>query len=305
MKYAGCRKGSRDCVYPEPRPTTKSSDGSKLGQRRVRVHDHGSSSDEVETEDAEKPPGNVQNQETSQKPVSETQTQDLIPKNPDLHPKQRSNQSTEQLQPSIEASDGLKEKSRSPSTDGSSAFSASTSARASLMGKGKLSPISTDTSPETLSWPHLPDDLQYYLQYHRNHLTYHHYFFKHHSNHFLHFILVDQALSYEPLLFAVVGFAAFQMALRRPDGKIEDFLAYYNRSVTLLRKSLAGGQEHSQSTLLTILQLATFEVDFNICCFVDPGLTAQRNILETGSICLVIKEPLTGYSSSCTLQTQS
>lgn len=133
------------------------------------------------------------------------------------------------------------------------------------MRKEQLSPISTDTSPETLPWSHLPEDLQYYLQYHRNHLTYHHYFLKHQSDHFLHIILFDQALSYEPLLFAVVGFAAFQRALKKPNGKIEDFLGYYNQSVTLLRKSLAGGQEHSQSTLLTILQLATFEVDLSIC----------------------------------------
>lgn len=257
MKYTGCRKGSRECVYPEPRPSTKSSSGSKLGQRRVRVHDHGSSSDELETEDAEKPPGTLQN--------PHSRTQNPIRNNPDMHLEKRSDRSIEQLQPSIEASDSLKEKSRSPSSDGSSALSVSNSARASFMRKEKLSPISIDTSPETLPWSHLPDDLQYYLQYHRNHLTYHHYFFKHRSDHFLHIILFDQALSYEPLLFAVVGFAAFQMALKKPNGKIEDFLGYYNQSVTLLRKSLAAGQEHSQCTLLTILQLATFEVDLSIC----------------------------------------
>lgn len=265
MKYAGCRKGSRECAYPEPRPSIKSSSGSKLGQRRVRVHDHGWSSDELDTEDAENPPGNLQNQDTAQSPLPRTQTQNPIQNNPVTHPKKRSDRSIEQLQPSIETSDSLKEKSRSPSTDGSSALSASNSARASFMRKERLSPISIDTSPDTLPWSHLPDDLQYYLQYHRNHLTYHHYFFKHHSDHFLHIILFDQALSYEPLLFAVVGFAAYQMALRRPNGKIEDFLGYYNQSVTLLRKSLAGGQEHSQRTLLTILQLATFEVDLSIC----------------------------------------
>ena len=264
VKYAGCRKGSRECIYPEPRTSSKPSSGSKLGQRRVHVHDHGSSSDELETEVAEKPAGNLL-KETSPSPLSRIQTQHHIENNPDMHPKKRSNGSTHRPQASIEASDSLKKENRSPSTDESSAFSASNSAQANFMRNDQRSSISTETSPGTFPWSHLPDDLQYYLQYHRNHLTYHHYFFKHQSDHFLHIILFDQALSYEPLLFAVVGFAAFQMALKKQNGKIEDFLGYYNQSVTLLRKSLAGGQEHSHSTLLTILQLATFEVDISIC----------------------------------------
>ncbi|KAL8731420.1 MAG: hypothetical protein Q9166_003395 [cf. Caloplaca sp. 2 TL-2023] len=90
-------------------------------------------------------------------------------------------------------------------------------------------------------------------------MTYHHYFFRHDANYFLHHILIEQALSYEPLLHAVTSFAAFQAALGKPDGKIQDFLGYYNRSVSLLRKSLASGQKHTDATLLTILQLATIE----------------------------------------------
>ncbi|KAL8775359.1 MAG: hypothetical protein Q9209_000367 [Squamulea sp. 1 TL-2023] len=100
---------------------------------------------------------------------------------------------------------------------------------------------------------------RFYLEYLRNNLTYHHYFFRHNASFFLHHILVEQALSYEPLLYAVIGFAAFQATLRKPNGKIQDFLGYYNRSVSLLRKSLASSQTHTDATLLTILQLATIE----------------------------------------------
>ena len=62
------------------------------------------------------------------------------------------------------------------------------------------------------------------------------------------------------LLYAVVGFAAFQLTVTRSDGKIQDFLGYYNTSVSLLRKSLVENQKHTDATMLTILQLATFEV---------------------------------------------
>ena len=113
---------------------------------------------------------------------------------------------------------------------------------------------------EAVSWAHLPADLRFYLDYHRNHLDHHVYFFRHRCDYFLHTILPALALTYEPLLFSVVGFAAFQMALKEAGGKIENFLDYYNRSVTGLRKSLADGQAHSETMVLTILQLATFEV---------------------------------------------
>ena len=61
-------------------------------------------------------------------------------------------------------------------------------------------------------------------------------------------------------MYAVVAFAAYHNALSREDGKVKDFLDAYNKSVSLLRQSLAKTDRHSLSTLLTILQLATIEV---------------------------------------------
>lgn len=124
----------------------------------------------------------------------------------------------------------------------------------------KSSSVSTDVSQEDRIWSHLSPDLQFYLEYHTTRLTYHHYFFKHDANHFLHNILIEHALKYDPLLYAVVGFSAFQLTVTRADGKIQDFLGYYNKSVSLLRKSLVENQKHTDATMLTILQLATFEV---------------------------------------------
>ena len=74
-------------------------------------------------------------------------------------------------------------------------------------------------------------------------------------------------MNYEPLLYAVVGFAAFHSTLKKHNGKIQDFLGYYNKSVSLLRKSLSSGQRHTDATMMTILQLAAFEVRFGTSLF--------------------------------------
>lgn len=130
------------------------------------------------------------------------------------------------------------------------------------MGKvtSNSSCTSKEGSPSKLDFSHLARDLQFFLDYHQNYLTHHHYFFKHDSGHFLHTTFLELALKSDPLLYAVVGFAAFHHTLRKQNGKIQDFLHYYNKSVSLLRKSLQSGKKNTDATLLTILQLATFEV---------------------------------------------
>lgn len=105
---------------------------------------------------------------------------------------------------------------------------------------------------------HLTPDLQFYLHYHLTCVNFHHYFFKQDADHFLHTSLIDKALSFEPLLYALAGFAAFQHAVTH--GRISESLQYYNRSASILRHSLASGNQHCDATLLTVLQLATFEV---------------------------------------------
>jgi hypothetical protein len=80
------------------------------------------------------------------------------------------------------------------------------------------------------------------------------------SAEFVHTTILDQALTYDPLLYAVVGFAAWHYALEQADGRLNDFLKYYHRSLTLLRESLASKEKRGEGMLLTTLQLATFEV---------------------------------------------
>ena len=111
----------------------------------------------------------------------------------------------------------------------------------------------------SLRWSHLNKDMQRYLQFQRDHLTHYHYFFKLDHYDFLHGEFIDLALTYEPLLYAVVGFAAYHHTIVQADGKLQCFLGYYSQSLSLLRKALEENQPRMTATLLTILQLATFE----------------------------------------------
>lgn len=106
----------------------------------------------------------------------------------------------------------------------------------------------------------LSQDVRFFLSYHHTHITYNHYFLKPICEQFVQKSLIEYALNYEPLLYAVIGFSAYHYSIRQPSGKLHTFLRYYNRSVSLLRKSLQAGDQHSKGMLMTILQLATFEV---------------------------------------------
>ena len=243
-------------MYPEPPSSTKSTSGSKLGQPRIPEENSESSSGEYEDEE---PEAGSTNSIQTQKPtnaraaISSARTA----------ARKHSRQAMAQSQMSPTSASRMKEKSLSPSTDDSSIMSKSRSTSATVNSSGQLSSISTTstmTSPEVTPWSHLSLDMQYYLDYHQHHLTYHHYFFKHDASHFVHDILLENALSYEPLLYAVVGFAAFRSTIQKEDGKLQDFLHYYNKSVSLLRRSLSSRQKHSEATMMTILQLAAFEV---------------------------------------------
>jgi hypothetical protein len=97
------------------------------------------------------------------------------------------------------------------------------------------------------------------MTYHREKLTHQHYAMKYDCGDFLKTTFLEIALGYEPLLYAITAFSAYHHTLMKPDGKLSNFLGYYNKSVSLLRHSLERSPRHTVATLLTILQLATFE----------------------------------------------
>ena len=125
---------------------------------------------------------------------------------------------------------------------------------------GRHSVVSTNTSHDDIPWSQLKEDHQFYLNYHRESLNYCHYFLKQDLYNFIGTTLIDTALTYEPLLYAVVGFSAFQYAVSVPNQKISSFLEYYNKAVVLLRQSISTGESYTLAMIYTILQLATFEV---------------------------------------------
>ena len=247
----GCAKGARECVYPEPPSATKSTSSSKLNQ----THKH--------TEESESSSGEYEEDEQGQSPIdvvgtSEQQSKHGPSTGERVVSKKKSQRNVQQGR--TELSSTAKEKSLSPSTDDLSAISKSRSTSTTFNGSGKLSSVSPVESSDLSGFSNMPREMQYYLNYHQQHINYHHYFFKHDASHFVNTTLLELALEYDPLLYAVVGFAAYHMTLRKPNGKVQDFLGYYNRSVQLLLKSLQDEQKHTEATILTILQLAAFEV---------------------------------------------
>ena len=147
-------------------------------------------------------------------------------------------------------------KSPTPSTEDSTSLDALTEA---------ISPRASESSTHrrTTSNKRLPvltNDLKLALTYARTKLGTQHYGFKYHDSPFLRNTLIEVALRFEPLLYAVAGFAAYHHTLSKSSGRIGDFLAFYTKSVSSLRVSLKETQKPSVGTLLTVLQLATIEV---------------------------------------------
>ena len=258
----GCKKGSRECSYPQNTTGTRSGRSSKLEDRRVSEEDSEASAEENDTMD-EGGETMLSSPQLSEEPADRSSASadkfDAIAEG--SAPNVPGSVSTDQPQPG--SSQQLPEKSLSPpANDSSNPLSASSSATNQSLD---FSAPTTYTSRESRPWSNRSQEVQFYLEYHQSHLTYHHYFFKHDANDFVHTDLINLALGYEPLLYAVVGFAAYHSTTQKPNGKIQHFLSYYQQSVSLLLKHLSDGYAHSDATILTILQLGAFEVCSSIC----------------------------------------
>lgn len=109
--------------------------------------------------------------------------------------------------------------------------------------------------------PDLKTEMEMYLRYQHEHMTFYHYLFKVDPEDFVHKELIDLALTFEPLLYAVVAFAAYHHTVRLPESQASfgSFWKYYCKSIVKLRKFLESTDERHDAVLLTVLQLATFE----------------------------------------------
>lgn len=260
----GCAKGNRDCVYPETQTQTpgKSAPGSSAKGNRSKPHQS-----PVSSEDEEDDP-NVERLETIPDDDENGDEVEL----PNDAWKQRYHAGDANVQSSREYGSITRQSSETPSLVHDKGSSPTPSTEGSV-GHPSLRIVSSsllqeqsfgfNSSLDTLrnDWSHLPPDLQFYLAYYNQNITFLHYNIKSDHNQLMRPLFIDAALRTESLLYAVVGFAAFQHAIDRQEGKIQDFLQYYNKAVSLLLRSLKTGARASIGTLMTILQLATIEVD--------------------------------------------
>lgn len=267
-RSSGCKKGKRECVYPEP--ATSSKNPRSNSKKKSVSGDSGSNSSEDDEDDNEldRLPSIPDDEDaTASTTTAPTSVCESIP-------------SGSGSRHSSNASGIVRENSPISPKDASTGFPKPqhrpqvprVSSKQTLKSKG----ISNS------KWATLPKDVRFYMNYHKNHLSHHHYAMKYDTGDFLKTTFLEIALGYEPLLYAVTGFAAYHHTLTVPNGKIQHFLGYYNKSVSLLRVSLERSPKHSVATLLTILQLATFEVSL-LCPSFRHKLTIQRNSWATGS----------------------
>lgn len=249
----GCKKGGRDCVYPETATSTKPSTSGSSNAEAATAHDSASSSsDEGENEGS---PGHLE------AILDEDEGDD---EHASFSSKHQTAQSASGQQsaarvgsetPSLVLDKGA---SPTPSTEGSVGYPHYHPSGVSRQKKSTT--ISKSGDNLNNKWSRLPVDVQFYLTYFCENLTYLHYSLKYDSGNFLKTTFLDAALGNEALLYAIVGFSAFQRTLHTTGGNIQDFLQYYNKSVSLLLNSLKRGEKRTKGTILAILQLATIEV---------------------------------------------
>lgn len=235
-----CKKGNRECVYPEP-PNSKGSSGSGRSKdpgAGTQTSPSSSTADDDEDTEQESRLETILDEDESEDPAQRTSK---VSKSLGNMPSRR--------QPS-EAPSQASTKSSSPSTATATPISLSTTSYPSVEFPLHLGP------PD---WSHLPPDFQRCLGHFVDNMTNFHYCIPHDSDEFFKTIFPSAALRHEPLLNALVGFSAYHLTLQDPNGKLQDFLQYYNRSVTLLLGTLKRKEKHTVATLLTILQLATIE----------------------------------------------
>jgi hypothetical protein len=237
LLITGCRKGNRECIYPDTQSTQKSSrSGSKSG--KLNAAENASSPEDLDEDDRERLPAILDDEE-------EDYDYDDGPMS-----------ASQELRDSSHTPGSILDQSTSPSTEASSTVPPTT--RPPLSRKGstqttKLVPPLKSTSSKTL-------DVQFYLDYFRNHITIHHYSLKRDTNGFLKGDFLAQAMKFEPLKYAVAGYAAYFHTLSQPDGRMSTFLHFYNESVSRLRATITKNKKQGLATFLTILQLASIEV---------------------------------------------
>ncbi|KAI0914913.1 hypothetical protein F4823DRAFT_621251 [Ustulina deusta] len=248
-----CRKGKRDCVYPDP-PAAKGPTNSNTSKETAVTSQEASPESSIDdAEDLEKET-KLESIRDEEEPIEHSPQYPQSAKG--LH---RERAASALNLPKI----GNRQNSETPSLEGtkSSSPAVSTGTSVSFTTTIQTSDAALQSSTTSPEWTHLHKDLQYHLGYFCENITHFSYGMPNDPDGFFKSVLPSMAVreGNDALLYAVVGFSAYHSALHHPHGKIEDFLGYYNKSVTMLLSSLKRGDGHNLPTLLTMLQLATIE----------------------------------------------
>ncbi|KAF2996673.1 hypothetical protein E8E13_004257 [Curvularia kusanoi] len=226
-----CRKGGRECVYPDK----------ESNQRPTRS---GSKSDKSSADGTSSPEDHAG--ETNE-PLPTIQDDDEEYDEDDLEAASRDSSYTPA---------STLDQSTSPSTEASSTVPPAVRQSISRRSSAQASKTVATASRAP---PHAPKDVQFYLNYFKEHITHHHYSLKRDSHGFLKGEFLKYALKFEPLKYAVAGYAAYFHTISQPDGRMSTFLQFYNDSVSRLRAFITKSKKQGLATLLTILQLASIE----------------------------------------------
>lgn len=230
----GCRKGNRECDFPQNSSSTKKIKSSepKSATSEVGAEDRldtiADDSAEEDYDDEDDPPSTAPaaTKSVSKRPnTSRTQ-----------RPRQQSTTSVQTQATEISEQSTVQSSKSQLLTQ-------------NLVAKWKR--LKSDLKPE----------MEMYLRYQHEYMTYYHYLFRVDPEDFVHEELIELAMTFEPLLYAVVAFAAYHHTVRLPDSQasFSSFWKYYCKSIVKLRKYLESTEERSDAVLLTVLQLATFE----------------------------------------------
>ncbi|KAF3767367.1 hypothetical protein M406DRAFT_252114 [Cryphonectria parasitica EP155] len=268
-----CRKGKRDCVYPDPTPLSKSAssqDAKNVGPSEEEEDTDDSGLTPIPDEDYEIPVN------TSQQPTQPKRSLRRINTSSSLSLKQRMINRTRQS-------------SETPSLDDFQSPSPIVSNCTSVTSTPTSASIPDLLSTAEPDWSHLPIDLRAALDYFKANITHWSYGVHKDFSNFFQTTFLNLALRHEALLNAVVGFSAYQRTIRDPNGKIEDFLKYYTHAVTLLLGFLKKRDgQHDLATLLTIFQLATIEEYFgdwvNLMGHQKAALAIFKNLFQADTI---------------------
>ncbi|EJT77731.1 hypothetical protein GGTG_02836 [Gaeumannomyces tritici R3-111a-1] len=250
-----CRKGKRDCIYPPDAQGVKAGATTPKDTDADQPTSPTSSHDDDDDEDDGDTDSRLDTIPDEEEPgLGAPETQPFRTRAIPRRPRTASSLNLQRL-----AAAGGRQSSESPSLEGTRASSPSTStgtAASTTPAAYQFQELPGFQRPE---WAHLPHDVRFYLAYFTENITHYHYGMIIDSDDFLRTTLPAIAVKNEALLYALVGFSAYHFTLKNPRGRIQDFLQYYNKSVTLLLGFLKRKERHNIGTLLTILQLATIE----------------------------------------------